>query len=110
MHHNRARLLKLERWTRIISWLFLAGVALGVVGLIVIGVNLYFNPQAYEAFNPQNTFLFPTSLVLKNLTSLVRNLFYFLLFSGLSQTIRYLLKMKDSAVKGALKSLPDLND
>ena len=110
MHHNRARILILERWTGIISWYFLAGVALGVVGLIVTGVNLYFNPQAYEAFNPRNIFLFPASLVLNNLTSLVRNLFYFILFSGLSQIIRYLMKMKDSAIKGSLKSQPGLND
>lgn len=66
-------------------------------------LTFFFTPNGINAYTDgRNIYLFMGGLGLKNLTGLLIPLFFFLLFLGLSHTIRYLLALKDTLQKQQL--------
>ena len=97
MFHHRDRLIKLERWVRIIAWINLAGAGLKLIGFIILEVGISINPAAYyPPYISQNVNWYLAGMAGFNILSLLSSLFLCLLFFGLSYTIRYLLALKDS--------------
>jgi hypothetical protein len=108
MHHNRARLLKIQLWVQVIEWWFLAGIVLTILGIVATGINYYIHPDLINVFTGgQNNYLYISGLVLKNLTSLLIAVFFYLLFLGIAHLIRYLLELKDALSKTRRNLSPD---
>ncbi len=84
-------------WFRLIEWYLLAAIGIRIIGMIVYGRFLLINPDQINVFpGGQNNNLFLGGLLLGNLTGLLVYIVLYLLFVGLSHTIRYLLAMKDT--------------
>jgi hypothetical protein len=98
MYHHQSRIIKLERWVRIIAWFYLVVVGLRILVLIYTGVSFYINPGYVDASNitGQNVYWFRAGVVFSNFSYLLGSLFFCLLFFGLSRTIRYLLALKET--------------
>jgi hypothetical protein len=107
MYHNRAHLLKLELWIRLIGLYLLIGIGIKIFIIVAVGVNYWITPDLMNAYPFANhKFLFISGLVLKNLTGLLIPIFFYLLFLGVSYTIRYLLAMKDSISRSRKAASP----
>jgi hypothetical protein len=108
MVYNHARILKLMPWIRLIEWYLLAGIGVRIFVMVAYGVDFFYHPDQYHAYAGwHDVYLFMAGLALRNLSGLLIALFYYLLFLGISLTIRYLLALEDSIGRPRRKVSPD---
>jgi hypothetical protein len=103
MFHHRDRLIKLERWIRIIAWLYLVGAALRIIRFELFTATIHFFPRTIDQYNyGRNIYWFRGGIIFTSFTGLLGPIFYCLVFFGVSYAIRYLLALKDTLQKQQL--------
>ncbi len=103
MRHNQERLMKLERWARIVAWYEVFNIALVLIVFLIFRANFEQNLLVYCPL-PSNGAGFNfewyqclTVLVARQISGLFGSIIYCLMFFGLSFAIRYLLALLDTA-------------
>ena len=102
MYHDKALLLKIERWMRLLAWYYLAAFALGALMWLYSSNVVLTNPEVYDPFPGAfaryegiNDLLIKLRVIFGSAKGMLGHLFTFLVLQGTSRGIRSLLAVHE---------------
>ncbi len=99
MFHDAQRLLKIERWARRFAWLAFIFFLLNLLGLGMTLVNVFFDSEAFAGLESLDNIWFKSNVVIMGFRAILGSAAAYFLLQGLSKIIRYLLNLKNLALK-----------
>jgi hypothetical protein len=94
MYQDRHSLLRLEKWTKWLRWYFLLIAALGFISTVFRLIDVWKNPLALGANYWENNIWYKSLIFTRDFRSVFFGVFAFLLLTGISKAIRYLLALE----------------